>query len=659
MTYFITNQRRKIIPIILIFVPLLIFWQNFDNQFVWDDEFILAHGEYLSEVNLKNLSHFWEKPYNELYIPVSLTAFLLVNQLSGSSHPNPTIFHLFNLLFHIFNAILVYIILRKLIKNDWAAGAGGLLFAIHPIQVEVVAFAWGFKDILSVFFALLAIWFYIIYIESSRSRIRKLFYGVASVMFILSMLSKPSTVVLPIIIFPLDFLFYHRSLKTSLKSISLWFLLTIPIVIITKLAQPYSYIDFIPPIWARPLIFSDALNFYLSKVMLPIKLCVAYGRTPQFVMRHWWIYLSWLIPVILLYLIWRFRKRFPFLAIGFLIFVVGFLPVSGWIPFEYQNWSTVADRYLYLSIIGVAMAFSALLKRWKKVWILAILLFGCWSVSSFIQASHWQNKITLWSDAIEKYPNRIPMPYNNRAIAYADLGNYEQAFDDFRQAIDIDPDYEQAYYNRGETYFQMAEYDNAFADFNQAININSDYAKAYYGRGNVYRERGQFREALQDYNRAIELNPNFADAYYSRGYVYQNVGDMENALKNYSLAIKFDSSHANAYNNRGTIYQRRRDYGKAIAVFNRAIEVDPKYLTAYNNRANTYALLGNYNRAISDYNQILKFDPKRATAYRDRAVSYFYLQRYETAWSDIMKAQALGADVNPDFLRALERELKR
>lgn len=656
---FFVNQRRKIIPIILIFVPLLIFWQNFDNQFVWDDEFILAHGEYLAEVNLKNISHFWEKPYNELYIPVSLTAFLLVNQLSDSSQPNPTIFHLFNLLFHIFNVILVYIILRTFIKNDWAAGAGGLLFAVHPIQVEVVAFAWGFKDILSVFFALLAIWFYIRYIENSRSPIRKLFYGIASVMFGLSMLSKPSTVVLPIIIFLLDILFYRRSLKPSLISISLWVLLTIPIMIITKLAQPYSYIDFISPLWARPLIFSDALNFYFSKLILPIKLCVAYGRTPQFVMAHWWLYLSWLIPIILLYLIWRFRKRFPLFGIGVLMFIVGFLPVSGLIPFEYQNWSTVADRYLYLSMFGAALAFSGLLKRWRKAWILAILLIGFWSVSSFIQASHWQNKIMLWSDAIEKYPNRIPMPYNNRAIAYADSGEYEQAFDDFRQAIKIDSDYEQVYYNRGETYFQITEYDNAFADFNQAINVNPEYAKAYYGRGNVYRERGQFREALQDYQRAIELNPNFADAYYYRGYVYQNMSDMENALKNYSLAIEFDSFHANAYNNRGTIYQRRRDYGNAIADFNRAIEIDPEYLTAYNNRANTYARLGNYNRAISDYNQILKFDPNRAEAYRDRAVSYFYLQRYDTAWSDIMNAQALGADVNPDFLRALEKERKR
>ena len=678
MVSFLKTHSLKIILPLLILIPISVFMQTFNHKFVWDDEFILAHANFLNEINAKNIAHFWKKPYNELYIPVAMTAILFINQIpftnSSDYALSPKLLHLANLIFHIFNVLLLFIILRIFTKHNWASCCASLVFAVHPLQVETVAFAWCFKDILSVFFGFIAIWQYLIYIHHSHKS--KLFhYAIATFAFILAMLSKPSTIVIPLVLGIIVLnspsnLFPKRG-KNNFFPLILWLILTLPVIIITKLVQPSDVVEFITPLWMRLFIFADALNFYFTKLIYPIKLCVAYGRTPQFVITHWWFYFSWILPLLVLYLAWRFRKHFYFLM-GLLVFVVGLIPISGLIPFEFQNWSTVADRYLYLPMFGISIIIAFVLKRLfsslpKSSGKISYFFWGVFPIClsgfiiilmsylSFIQTSYWENDVSLWSHAIKNYPNRIHKPYNNRGVAYASIGEYEKALADFDIALQINSNDEKTYYNRGEVYFQKKEYEKALADFENAIRINPIYAKAYNAIGHVYKTIGKYDNALLFINKAIERKSDYAEAYYNRGCVYQKLGTNKKAFDDYNRTLRLDKSHAKAYNNRGTLYQQRGNLTNAISDFDMALKIDPLYVKAYNNRGNAFALQGRYYLAIADYNRALEIDPQKASIYHDRAVSYFYLKRYKDAIADIEKAKDLGFEVNQEFFDKIQQ----
>lgn len=179
-------------------------------------------------------------------------------------------------------------------------------------------------------------------------------------------MSKPSTAVLPLIVVSLDVILYRRPLWWSLARMGPWLLMAATATAMTWSIQPAAKLK--PwPLWSRPLIAADALAFYLGKLVLPIHLSIDYGRTPLAMLGDPVLYWDWIFPVIVALIVWRLHK--PVLTAGAMIFFLGLLPVLGLAPFAYQYFSTVADRYVYLSMLGVAMAAGLFLAR-----------FGNWAV---------------------------------------------------------------------------------------------------------------------------------------------------------------------------------------------------------------------------------------------------------------------------------------
>jgi hypothetical protein len=234
---------------------------------------------HLNPPTLAGLKFHWTHAWQELYVPLTYTAWWLlatiagVKNADGSVGLNPWIFHGANLLAHIISSLIVLRLLRRLLRDrsGWAACAGALLFAVHPVQVETVAWVSGLKDLLCGMFSLLAVYQYV-------SADRRPNHIAALLFFAAAILSKPTAVALPLILATIDLLLLNRPARDVLKSIIPFALLAVPCMIWTKHAQPSTLIATIP-LWWRPFVAGDAIAYYLLKIVAPIHLAIDYGRT--------------------------------------------------------------------------------------------------------------------------------------------------------------------------------------------------------------------------------------------------------------------------------------------------------------------------------------------------------------------------------------------
>jgi len=464
-------NRPPLVRLLLLLAICLVFGRILLNDFVdWDDFMIFGDfGTAHPAVSLV-LKHWIPSDQSNfnLYCPMIFTVWWLLAHLAYVSAPdilnsslNPQVYHAANLLVHWLSALVTLEILRKLRLPTWAAAIGALIFAIHPLQTEPVAWATGMKDLLSGLLALLAIWQFM---ECCTSTGRKfaLHYAGATAIYILALLSKPSTVSVPLIAVAIGILFYHLSWKRIILWTLPWFVLALAMVGITRNVQQTSVV--LPlPIAIRPLIAADSLSFYLYKLVLPINLSFDYGRTPQAVMSdptlHHPLMWTWIFPVAVALLVWRSKSAM--LKLAALIFLFGLLPVLGLLPFFYQYYSTVADRYVYLSMLGVAIAGSWLVemmaqhKHHRAMVVGSTIILVALGCLSFVQAGVWHDSESLYTHALSlnhtnwvhydilgNYYDRLATADRDRALDDLKFGDpktahldYQQSEDHLRQAI--------------------------------------------------------------------------------------------------------------------------------------------------------------------------------------------------------------------------------
>ncbi len=258
----------------------------------------------------------------------------------------------------------------------------------------------------------------------------------------------------------------------------------------------------------------------------------------------------------------------------------------------------------------------------QKIPVIPVLLPGVNNIPSdllFLQELNWV-KFEQIDDATafyrlqwgitqvkpELHPKTVQLTaeeWFNSAYNKGESGDYQGAIADYNQAINIKPDYADAYYNRGIAKKNLGDKQGAIADYNQAINIKPDYADAYNNRGLAKSDLGDKQGAIADYNQAIKIKPDYADAYNNRGSAKDDLGDKQGAIADYNQAIKIKPDYAYAYNNRGSAKDDLGDKQGAIADYNQAIKIKPDYAYAYNNRGLAKSDLGDKQGAIADYNQ--------------------------------------------------------
>ena len=234
--------------------------------------------------------------------------------------------------------------------------------------------------------------------------------------------------------------------------------------------------------------------------------------------------------------------------------------------------------------------------------------------------------------------------HNNRGMALANEGRYEDAIAEFTEAIELDPAYALGYNNRGWAYSEKGQYDLAIADLSKAIELNPELAVAYSNRGSAYNNKGQLELAIADLNNAIKLDPELVAAYNNRGLVYSSKGQWEPAIADFTKAIELDPNYAVAYSNRGLTYGNKGEWELAIADFTKAIELDPSYAVAYNNRGWVYNEKGQYDLAIADLGKAIELDADYTLAYNNRGWAYSEKGQNDLAIGDFNKVLELSTD---------------
>ena len=267
---------------------------------------------------------------------------------------------------------------------------------------------------------------------------------------------------------------------------------------------------------------------------------------------------------------------------------------------------------------------------------------------SHLSRDDYDLAIAGFDRALDLNPN-FAEAYNVRGFANLQKEDYNLAIADYIRTIELNPNYSAAYNNRGIAYRNQGEVDRAIDDYTRAIELNPNYAEAYNNRGNAHSNFGNYNSAITDCTRAIALDPNLTEAYHNRAIAYREIGDNERAIADCSRAIDLNPNYVNAYSTRGFIYGQKGDYERAIADCNRAIELNSNNFNAYIVRGFIYGQRGDYERAIVDYTKTIELNPDSAAAYHNRSEAWLHLEEWEKARLDLITAKEKGVNIINEF----------
>lgn len=593
----------------------------------WDDTTHLLDNPWLQPpLTWGLLRQFWLQPYFKMYIPVTYSVWAAVVGATANPSLSPAVFHALNMVVHALNSLLVWGVIRRLGIATWPALLGALVFSIHPIQVESVVWISALKDVLSTFFALIGlhVWLRLVVCETSILRWQMcLRLAGAGLCFVLAVLAKPGAVVAPALALILGLQLRARPESGPRRRMSTWLggifgcSLALVTMLVTRSVQPLPLSLQPAPLWVRPLLAGDALGFWLAKVLLPINLTPDYGRTPQAVMQEAWFWLIWLLPCGLSLISWRLRRRWPLLALAWVVFLLGCLPNWGLIPFGFQNISTVADRYLYLSMLGVALALAAVAQSWRgRTVILAGLGLGILlGALTLRQMRPWQSTETLFAFMLEHNPESFTAAHGLGYAAHQ-RGDLAAAVPLYERALRSNPQFADAYTNLATALYQKGELTAAIANFEKALTLAPDDGVTLSNLGLALDKAGRPNEAIERYAAAINLTRS-PYAALNLGNLLIARGDMAGAERAFRLATTVLPRMVQAWERLGFLYLQTADAVRAEAAFRQALAVDSQVAKSWFGLAHALRRQNLSSEAEQAFARALALDPEISKLLRE------------------------------------------
>lgn len=510
----------------------------------WDDKAYLQETPMIRDLNMEKTKAIFTKKVLNSYNPIVLLTFAYDYKISKLK---PGWCHAVNLFFHLMNAILVFVCMRKLRFKTNHAGIIALLFALHPLSTEAVAWIAGRKDVVYLFFFLLSWKFYLDYFHSTK----KLFLFVSIFFFILSLLSKVQAITLPFILIASDLMLDQKfDSKRFLNKIP-YFILAIIFGVIAvsgsgelmadKYTAPFTLLD--------KLVYSImAFGLYLQKIILPFNQIAIYQFPEPGSSAYIIDLLVGIIAIgaIVVGFIFSMKKN-PRLAGGLLIFAVSIFPVLHLVA---VNSALIYERFVYLAGIGIFIAAFALIERFPKqemqLTYVAIAICILFTGLTVARIPIWKNSLSLWTDIIAKDPTAADA-YTNRGQYYESINDYDKAFLDFSESVRLEPNKPGGYHNRAVSYFHKKDFALALKDNQRVLDIDPKHTDALVNRGAIYFNMNQNDSAIFYYKKALEVTPGLAKAYYNCGAAYFNMKDFSSAAFNFKKATEYISDYTDAY----------------------------------------------------------------------------------------------------------------
>jgi len=643
-----TRVRSLLARILLVILLVCVFGRTVGNGWLdYDDRFHVLDNPWFAKITLDSYTHFWKAQHGNLYIPVSYSVMAFLTDVAktiSNARTTPlipaTVFHLASLACHALSTLFVFHLLTRLRASTLAAFLGAALFCIHPLQTESVAWISELRGLLATTFSLAAI---LVFLHPRSSSVvpgpRPTRYIVATLLFILALLSKPSAVALPLILLTLD-VFLGRSVKRSLLLMLPWFAAAIAVILITHTLQPAvipgmnetTPLNSAPnagQLWTRPFIAADSAAFYLRKLFLPFDLTPDYARIPAAVISRPGWFLSGLIPLGLVAAAAWACKRYPShplprsILLGIAVVSLALAPVLGLIPFDHQHISTVADRYMYLAMLGpaiIAASITDVVLTSRRLWLRSVYStnVSCILIAlaflSFCQAGVWKSDVSLWSHSERVSPRSITT-LNNLGFALAKAHDRPGAIERYRLALKAGSKDPIVFTNLAWELMETPG-DAAMAEglFFQALEKNEGYGRAQLGLGVLFGRQGRTESAVTHLAMAVALLPRDPQAAGNLGLALAQLGRHEEALPHYTNSLDLDPTSAITQSNMALSLRALGRTAEATVAFERATALDASMPDAWFQLADQHAGTDRLDAAAAAYRRVLAINPNHADA---------------------------------------------
>lgn len=594
---------------LLIFIPL------HQAEFVyWDDDRNITENDLVMQpFSAKSTKDIFSTPVIGNYNPLSNWSFALEKKLfvDGAKYKNDSgrlkrfssVVHLDNILLHLANIILLWLLLRAIGFSLVTTGIATLLFALHPMHVESVAWATERKDVLYSFFFLGSALTYTLHKYHKRP---KWWWYLSLVLFFIGLFAKIQMVSLPLTLLVID---YYKGKLREIREMHvvlskwLYFLLAflfgvLGIYFLSSQGSLETNTTF--NTFQRLFIGTYSLTVYLIKSIYPYELSALYPYPASLTLWHYLSVLPFIGFIVLLWYSYKKEHRILFFGLSWFLVNILFL-----LQFFGAGQGYIADRFSYISYIGLFVIigyFASVLLRRKEQWrwpllggMVLWLVFLIWTTHRQIPV--WQNTESLFTKTIALYPKTMT-PYRNRGNYYRDNGITQKALEDYSKGLALRPEAEM-YNSRAKLFFSKNQIEKAISDYKNAIKLDPKNGEYLINLGATYAKAQQFDKALDAINRGLKLSPGNQNAYLNRSIIYLMRGEYNKQIEDLKAYLKNSPNSPDIWYEMGRAYMNIRQFPKALEAFNKALQYNKKG-EYYHERAKVHASLGQLDRAKHD-----------------------------------------------------------
>lgn len=654
-----------LISVSLIAITLVAFEQVRNNEFINFDDDVYVTGNPHVKKGLTPEGVIWAfvATHASNWHPLTWLSHMLDYSLYGM---NPRGHHLTNLIFHIANTLLLFLILNQMTRAIWRSSFVAALFALHPLHVESVAWIAERKDVLSTFFGMLTMWAYFRY--TKRPKLGR--YFSVLLIFALGLLSKPMLVTIPFVLLLLDYWPLGRFKKPTdpngqspfhlhliLEKVP-FFILSAISSLMTLLAQQGGGTVGSLRIYPLDNRIANALVSYvkyIGKMIWPSPLAIFYPYPA--ILPSWQVVGAGLLLMVVSVLIIRGVKKSPYLLVGWFWYLGTLVPVIGLVQVGMQ---ATANRYMYVPLIGlfimITWGMSDVFEKWRSRKIVFAIFAGAlllvYMNLSRIQVSFWQNSITLFEHTLRVTSNNS-LIHNNMGVSLVQRGRVQEAIIHYNEALRIDPHFAKAFYNLGIALGRQGKTQEAIAAYTEALRIDPNYPEAHFKVGMTLAQLGDTQEAMAYYKEALKIKPDYVEAHNNLGVLLGRQGRTKEAITHFSEALRINPDHAEVYCNLGSSLAQEGNIEGAIHYYNEALRIKPDYAEASYSLGTALVSQGKIEEAIAHYIKALQVKEDFAEAHFSLGLAYLINGNRDLA----LKEYRILETMNPNLANTLLRKI--
>jgi tetratricopeptide (TPR) repeat protein len=654
------SRNEIILTVTIIIIGTFIAYSGiYRNEFIaFDDNMYITDNLHIRNgLSLEGVkwAFSFEDKLGIYWHPFTWLALMADYQILG---PNSAAFHITNLLIHTLNSLLLFFILKRITGRIYPSGLAAMLFALHPLNVESVAWAAEMKTLASTLFGFLTLYSYARYVERKRSGR----YAACLVCFCVSLMFKPHLAALPFVMllldwWPLNRVDLSKISRETLSGIKVLVLEKAPFFILAAASITIAVVSMmrgggikqgtLPDLLFRVENALVSYAAYIFKLVVPIHLAVYYPNPASY--ELWKPVCAAALLIGASFAMIREVPKRPWLAVGWLWFLGALFPMIGFV--RGGLWPEMANRFTYFPMIGLfiviawgsAEIVTRLHLRKSLLYSIAGIVIAAMIMTSRHYVSYWENGLSLFEYALRVTRNNVPA-YENLGNFYLWKKDYPKALHYYEEALKISPENDNLLSLAALTYSRAGDSRKASRYSKKALEINSGNFMTHYHRGLIFEDSGSNPEAILEYETALRLYPEYSPAREQLGIAYCNIGKHDEAIREFSTILQHIPRYAPALGDLGHALALKGETQQGLARYEEALRLDPKSVEIHLNLGSLLAGLKKYDQAAAQFEEVLKVEPNHVDAHVNLGLILAIQGKLGPAAEHLQKA----LEINPD-----------